>query len=81
VDASEGAVCGVLDFGDMIHAPVVLEPAVAMSELLIDAIGQPGDMAAILEGYARLQTLCAADVDAIYDLVAGRHAVTLLIQA
>ena len=32
--SSSGDDCmGILDFGDMIHAPVVLEPAVAMAEL------------------------------------------------
>jgi 4-aminobutyrate aminotransferase-like enzyme/Ser/Thr protein kinase RdoA (MazF antagonist) len=81
VDASGGAVCGILDFGDMIHAPLVLEPAVAMSELLTHALVQPDDLAAVLEGYARLQTLDAADIDVLYDLVAGRHAVTILVHA
>ena len=81
VDASGGSVCGILDFGDMIHAPLVLEPAVAMSELLTHALVQPDDLAAVLEGYARLQALDAADVDVLYDFVAGRHAVTILIHA
>ncbi len=81
VDAAGGAVCGVLDFGDMIHGPVVLEPAVAMSELLTDALAQPRDLSAVLDGYARLQSLSAADVDVLYDLIAGRHAVTIVVHA
>ena len=36
VDAAGRAVSGILDFGDMIHAPRILEPAVAMSELLAE---------------------------------------------
>jgi 4-aminobutyrate aminotransferase-like enzyme/Ser/Thr protein kinase RdoA (MazF antagonist) len=81
VDASASTVCGVLDFGDMIHGPLVLEAAVAMSELLTDGLVQPDDLAAVLDGYARVQTLAAADVDVLYDLVAGRHAVTIVIHA
>jgi len=81
VDASGGAICGVLDFGDMIHGPVVLEPAVAMSELLTEALAEPADLAAVLDGYTRLQTLSAADVDVLYDLIAGRHAVTIVVHA
>jgi 4-aminobutyrate aminotransferase-like enzyme/Ser/Thr protein kinase RdoA (MazF antagonist) len=81
VDASGGSVCGILDFGDMIHAPLVLEPAVAMSELLTHALVQPDDLATVLEGYARLQALDTADVDVLYDLVAGRHAVTIMVHA
>jgi len=81
IDASGSTVCGVLDFGDMIHAPAVLEPAVAMSELLTDALVQPDDLGAVLDGYARLHTLAAADVDVLYDLVAGRHAATIVLHA
>jgi 4-aminobutyrate aminotransferase-like enzyme/aminoglycoside phosphotransferase (APT) family kinase protein len=81
VDASGGTVCGVLDFGDMIHAPLVQEPAVAMSELLTDGLVKPEDLAAVLEGYAGLRTFAAADIDVLYDLVAGRHAVTIMLHA
>ncbi|HLZ99085.1 MAG TPA: aminotransferase class III-fold pyridoxal phosphate-dependent enzyme [Steroidobacteraceae bacterium] len=81
VDTAGSAVCGVLDFGDMMHAPVVLEPAVAMSELLMDALVEPDALTAVLDGYARLQTLSAADVDVLYDLMVGRHAAAIVIHA
>src|SRR6202795_1798585 len=38
VDFAGRSICGILDFGDMIHAPRILEPAVAMSELLTEAV-------------------------------------------
>ena len=38
VDAGGRSICGILDFGDMIHAPLILEPAVAMSELLTEGV-------------------------------------------
>jgi len=64
----------------MIHAPLVLEAAVAMSELLTGAMVQLDDLAAVLDAYGRLQMLTSADVEVLYDLVAGRHAVTIVVQ-
>jgi 4-aminobutyrate aminotransferase-like enzyme/Ser/Thr protein kinase RdoA (MazF antagonist) len=81
VGAVGGAICGVLDFGDMIHAPVVLEPAVAMSELLTDAALAEGDLGPVLAGYARHHAFRPAEIDVLYDLIAGRHAVTILVHA
>lgn len=76
------SVCGVLDFGDMIHAPLILEPAVAMSELLTEGVvAETAALAALLEGYARAGTLLAADVGALFDLITARHAATLLLHA
>jgi 4-aminobutyrate aminotransferase-like enzyme len=81
VDSSGNGVRGVLDFGDMIHGPLILEPGVAMSELLTDNLVPPDALAAVLGGYARLQSLVRADVEVLYDLVTGRHAATILIHA
>ncbi|MDB6082865.1 MAG: aminotransferase [Gammaproteobacteria bacterium] len=81
VDSEAGAVCGVLDFGDMIHGPLILEPAVAMSELLTDALTTPDELSGLLQGYASAHPLEAADVDMLFDLIAARHAVTLLLHA
>jgi 4-aminobutyrate aminotransferase-like enzyme/Ser/Thr protein kinase RdoA (MazF antagonist) len=78
---SAGAVCGVLDFGDMIHAPLILEPAVAMSEMLTHGLTTPDELSAVLEGYALLQPLEASDIAVLYDLITARHAVTILVHA
>jgi 4-aminobutyrate aminotransferase-like enzyme/Ser/Thr protein kinase RdoA (MazF antagonist) len=75
-----GGVSGILDFGDMIHAPLILEPAVAMAELVTD-VTLSDAMAAVIAGYARTQDLGAADIAVLYDLVAARHGVTLLLHA
>jgi 4-aminobutyrate aminotransferase-like enzyme/Ser/Thr protein kinase RdoA (MazF antagonist) len=81
VDSAAGAVCGVLDFGDMIHAPLILEPAVAMSELLTEGLTTPDELAAILEGYTLVQPVEPAEVAVLFDLVTARHAVTILLHA
>jgi 4-aminobutyrate aminotransferase-like enzyme len=81
VDAAAGAVCGVLDFGDMIHAPRILEPAVAMSELLTEGLTAPEELAPLLAGYARVQPLEPAEIAVLFDLITARHAVTILLHA
>ncbi len=81
VDASAGSVSGILDFGDMIHAPRILEPAVTMSELLTQGLAPLAGVSSVLEGYARRQPLDGAEIEVLYDLIAARHAVTLLVHA
>jgi 4-aminobutyrate aminotransferase-like enzyme/Ser/Thr protein kinase RdoA (MazF antagonist) len=81
VDAGGQSICGILDFGDMIHAPRIFEPAVAMSELLTQAVAPAASVAAVLRGYAQGQTLRAEEVELLYDVITARHAVTLLVHA
>ena len=81
LDAPGQSICGILDFGDMIHAPVIFEPAVAMSELLTEAVTPLASVATVLRGYAAGHALRANEVEVLYDIVAARHAVTLLVHA
>jgi len=69
VAADGRSICGILDFGDMIHAPLIFEPAVAMSELLTEAVVPLASTGAVLHGYARRQTLHANEVELLYDIV------------
>ena len=81
VDVKGESICGILDFGDMIHAPVIFEPAVAMSELLTEAVAPLDSLAAVLHGYAQHQFLNADEVELLFDIVTARHAVTVLVHA
>ncbi len=65
----------------MIHAPLIVEPAVAMSELLTEGVVPLDSVADLLRGYAHGGTLESADVDCLFELIAARHAVTLLVHA
>ncbi len=76
-----GRSAGILDFGDMIHAPLIFEPAVAMSELLTEAAAPLDSVAAVLQGYAQVQALQSDEVELLYDIVTARHATTLLVHA
>jgi 4-aminobutyrate aminotransferase-like enzyme/Ser/Thr protein kinase RdoA (MazF antagonist) len=80
VDPAAGTVCGVLDFGDMIHGPLVLEPAVAMAELPSGVAGAAA-LRAIIEGYCTRQPLLSAEIEVLFDLISARHAVTTLVHA
>jgi 4-aminobutyrate aminotransferase-like enzyme/Ser/Thr protein kinase RdoA (MazF antagonist) len=81
VDAAGQSISGILDFGDMIHAPLIFEPAVAMSELLTEDIAPLESAAAVLQGFARGQSLEAAEIEALYDIITARHAITILVHA
>jgi 4-aminobutyrate aminotransferase-like enzyme/Ser/Thr protein kinase RdoA (MazF antagonist) len=81
VDEGGQSIRGILDFGDMIHAPLIFEAAVAMSELLTEAVAPLSAAAALLQGYAWTIALQADEVELLYDIVAARHAVTVLVHA
>ena len=81
VDAAGRAVSGILDFGDMIHAPRILEPAVAMSELLAEERVSVEILAGLLAGYARRTPLEPAELELLYDLIVARHSATILVHA
>lgn len=78
-DAGDACV-GIIDLGDMIHAPLVLEIAVTMAELLTDSVASLDELPELLAGYTRIQPLERADVEVLYDLMAARIAVGVLIQ-
>jgi 4-aminobutyrate aminotransferase-like enzyme/Ser/Thr protein kinase RdoA (MazF antagonist) len=73
-------VSGLLDFGDMIHAPVVFEPAIAMAELCMEGVPLE-DLSALLAGYARHQALEPNEVELLFDLIRARHAAAILLHA
>ncbi|MFI4889624.1 MAG: aminotransferase class III-fold pyridoxal phosphate-dependent enzyme [Steroidobacterales bacterium] len=81
VDGGRRFVTGIVDFGDMIHGPLVLEIAVAMSELLTEGIASPADLPGLLHAYTAVQRLQSAEIERLYELITARHAVTLLVHA
>jgi len=81
VDSAGSRVTGIIDFGDMIHGPRVFEPAVAISELLTEGGVTLSESAALLRGYVSGQGMEACEVDALYDVILARHAVSLLVHA
>lgn len=71
---------GIIDLGDMIHAPLALEIAVTMAEFLTDGVATLDALTHLIAGYTAEQPLERQDVEALYDLVAIRIALGVLIQ-
>jgi Ser/Thr protein kinase RdoA (MazF antagonist) len=80
-EADASRISGIIDFGDMVCAPPVMDLAVACAYHVADApAGQPlADVAAIVSGYAAVRPLPAAERDLLPGLIAGRLAMTLAI--
>ena len=78
VDATSPRVTGVLDFGDMVVAPLVCDVAIGASYLLTAA--QPFDVVlAFVAGYCSIRPLDGAALRILPDLMATRQAMTVLI--
>ena len=69
-----GQVTGIIDFGDMIHAPLVCDLAVPISELLVDHPEPLAAAAQIAAGYHAVTALDDAELQLIPDLSATRCA-------
>jgi 4-aminobutyrate aminotransferase-like enzyme/Ser/Thr protein kinase RdoA (MazF antagonist) len=81
VDASGERVAGIVDFGDMVHAPLVNDVAVTVSEAML---GEPDPIAAAAEvvaGYHAVEALHEEELALLFDLVAARLAVGVTISA
>jgi 4-aminobutyrate aminotransferase-like enzyme len=77
----EGDTCvGIIDLGDMIHAPLALEIAVTMGEFLVGDVASLDALPELLAGYTSVQPLDHADIDVLYDLITARIAIGVLIQ-
>jgi hydroxylysine kinase len=70
------AVAGVIDFGDMLHAPLIVDVAIAASYLRAD--GEPlALIAALLQGFAGITPLQEAEMAILYELICTRLATTV----
>lgn len=84
MDAADGqGVAGILDFGDLVSAPIVQEIGVTASYHL--DIAEGADLFApllhLLAGYERIRPLKPAEADMLFDLISTRLALRALIPA
>ncbi len=73
------SIAGVIDFGDMIRAPLVVDVAVAASYLRSDDDDALAMLTSFVGGYAAVRRLEDAELELLYDLVRTRLATTLAI--
>jgi len=71
----------VIDFGDLIHAPLVCDIAVPVSELMIDA-DDPNEAAKeVVAGYHDVTPFSADELRVVFDVVTTRLAMIVAISA
>ncbi|MBV8741984.1 MAG: phosphotransferase [Sinobacteraceae bacterium] len=80
VSTSSARCTGIIDLGDLIHAPVILEIAVTLAETMADGIVSDDDLAALLSGFIQCQALSSLEDQALFDLLLARLCVLELIR-
>lgn len=70
---------GLIDFGDMIHGPVILDVAVAAAEVARGDHNTLADIASLVSGYDTAFPLEEVEIDLLYDLMVARQVLGLLI--
>ena len=78
--ADPNRITGVIDFGDMIHAPLIQELAVAGSDIVL-ADNPLERVQELLRGYHEIVPLAVEETCLLYDLIQTRNAAALAILA
>ncbi len=78
-EADPDRVAGVLDFGDMLHGPLVCDIAVGAAYRWSEGEHPLAGAARFVAGYDTVTRLEDAEIDVLYDLIRGRLALTLAI--
>lgn len=71
-DAAGERVAGIIDFGDIIRAPLVQEAATAGAYHLVDGDTALDACLDVVRGYHEVNPLTAAEVEVLFDLVVAR---------
>jgi Ser/Thr protein kinase RdoA (MazF antagonist) len=77
VDPKSRRVSGFIDFGDMVHAPLIFEVAIAASYLRAEETNPLVLIAPFVAGYHAAQPLLEAEIALLFDLVRARLATTV----
>jgi len=72
---------GLIDFGDIVHTPIIFDLAVACSYQIGDGPDPLQQMCEMIRGYASLLPLEHQEITLLPDLIRLRHATTLAIAA
>ncbi|MDA7966500.1 phosphotransferase [Ruegeria sp.] len=72
-------ITGLIDFGDMVRAPLALDPAIAAAYLMVEG-DDPFTLArAFLAAYQQQLPLTEQEIALLPDIMIGRHLLTLLV--
>lgn len=75
--AESEEVAGLIDFGDMIHAPLICDLAASLSDFVGHADGPLAIAGALTEGFHAVNPLYPAETDLLLDLVIARQILIL----
>jgi len=82
VDPAEGdRVAGVIDFGDMVAGPLVMEPAVAATDIWLDKDDPLAAVAEVIGGFHSVLPLNDDEIGLMFDLLLARNAISVVICA
>jgi hydroxylysine kinase len=77
--ANPDELTGIIDFGDMVRAPLADEAAVASAYLLTASPAPLGTVPEFVAAYHSIVPFRASEIAALPELIALRHAITILI--
>lgn len=78
-DADKNLVAGVIDFGDMVRAPLIVDVAIGACYLRPDAGNPLALIAEFVSGYHAVTSLTQAELDILFTLIKTRLAVSVAI--
>ncbi len=82
VDAQDAdRICGLIDLGDALHAPVIAEIAIAAAYAGLDHADPIGAAAEIAKGFHAEYPLLEEEIDVLYDLIAIRLVTSVTMSA
>ena len=81
VDETCKKLVGIIDFGDMVHSWLVVEPAIAATYAMLDQPEPMRNAQAILHGYHRTLPLTDVEIGVMFDLICMRLCMSVCICA
>jgi len=78
---NDGMVSGILDFGDMLYAPRVVEVATASAYAILDEENPLEAAAQVIAGYHSVLALTVTELSLLYDLICARLALSVSISS
>ncbi|NNC76564.1 MAG: phosphotransferase [Woeseiaceae bacterium] len=79
VCSDSGAVAGIIDFGDLVRSPLVVDVAVACAYLVSDSTDPLVDVESFVAAYSSVTFLTESEIDILFDLILTRATMTILI--
>jgi Ser/Thr protein kinase RdoA (MazF antagonist) len=80
VDSNDAErITGVIDFGDVVHSPLIVDVAIAAAYMLDDIEEPLARIVMFLRGYSNVRRLAEKETDLLYDLILKRNVTTIVI--